>query len=308
MWKNFKFYLAILCMCVACLVPAAMLTLEAEQMGLPGAFVVFGAGGGLVYALGSLYFESYSDKWTLGQDTTSKILALIFSVISLATQILLLIFYKSNTSGFVHLLMEFKGDVGELCLTILSLVSSGLAVFSIYTLVIGEVDTSEYVYLRTTYVNGEVYKQEYVAHSPNESKACAFFMTILVACVGIMSNCLPLTLFILFFNLGSLFYKKAKLGFTLVGILSALAVLIIQSINVFKGGDAIGFGLSINLTLTLMPLVYALIMLIYFIGFFNIEWLSSPIGLVIISFVSIFIAYIASLGLSELIIYLVSLF
>ena len=59
MWKNFKFYLAILCMCVACIVPAGMLTLEAEQMGLPGAFVVFGAGGGLIYALGSLYFESY---------------------------------------------------------------------------------------------------------------------------------------------------------------------------------------------------------------------------------------------------------
>ena len=277
-------------------------------MGLPGAFVVFGAGGGLIYALGSLYFESYSDKWKPHHDTISKIIALVSSIIALATQILLFVYYRSNTYGIIHLLMEFDGDVGELCLRIVSLISSGLSVFSIYTLVIGEVDTSEYVYLRTTYINGEVYKQEYIAHSPNESKVCAFFMAILVACLGIISNCFLLSLFILFFNLGSLFYKKGKSIFTIIGVLSALVVLVLEVINVFQTGDTSGFGLSINLTLVLMPLIYALLMLIYFIGFFNIEWLSSPIGLIIGSFISIFVAYMASLGVAELIIYLVSLF
>ena len=307
MWKTFKFYFALLCMCAACMVPAAMLTLPEEQIGLPGAFLVFGAGGGLLYALGSLYFESYTDRWEIGQEKTSKILSLIFSGIALLTQILLSVFYKSNTSGFVHLFMEFKGDLGELCLRTLSILSSGLAVFSIYTIAIGEVDTSEYLYTKTTYLDGIEYKKEYVTQSPTESKVSVFFITILVACAGIMSNCLSLTLFILLFNLGSLFNNKGKLIFTLTGVLSALTILIIESIVVFQNGDSVGFGLTINLTLTLMPVIYALLMFLYFIGYFNIEWLSGPVGLLIGCFVSIFIAYIASFGLSSLRIFLISL-
>lgn len=300
MWKSFKFYLALLCMCIACIVPAAMLTLPDEQMGLPGAFVVFGAGGGLVYACFSLYFETYTDKWKNNHGLISKIISLVSGIIGLGLLILIQCLYGSSTFGFINLLVEFKGDVLELMLRVLCMVASGLSIFSIYTVMIGEVDTEEYVYLRTTYSNGEPIKQEYVTHSPNDSKAIAFFMTILAACIGIMANSFALLAFILFFNIGSFLRGKGKIITLILGILAALTIVGISVADSFAKGDEYLFGLIINVTLNYLPVVYALLMFLYFLGFFNIEWLSNPIGLLIGCFVSIFVAYFASFGLSYL--------
>ena len=63
MWKSFKFYLALFLMCISCILPAAILNLPEDQISLPGAFVVFAAGGGLIYAIYCLWSEQYTGDW-----------------------------------------------------------------------------------------------------------------------------------------------------------------------------------------------------------------------------------------------------
>ena len=48
MWKNFKFYLGIVLMCIGCVIPMAIFRLPEEAVGGAGALVVFFAGGGLL--------------------------------------------------------------------------------------------------------------------------------------------------------------------------------------------------------------------------------------------------------------------
>ena len=302
MWKSFKFYLALLLMCVACIVPAAMFTLPEDQMGIPGAFLVFAAGGGLVYAIYCLYMEDYSGDWKRQHTLITKIITLISSVLALGMLILFKVLYGTSDLSFINLIFNFKGGLAELMLRVLSMVLSGISIFSIYAMAIGEVDTDEYVYIRTTYINGEPTKQEYVSHSPNESKFITFFMTILFAIVGIMANSFALSVFVLCFNIAAFFKGKGKVVVTLLGVLGALIITTLSVVNLINTGADI---LSTSLALELMPVVYALVMWLYLLGFFHVEWLSHPVGLLIGCFVSIFIAYMGGLGLAELILLLV---
>ena len=57
MWKSFKFYIAILLMCIACILPVVILSFPEEQVSGPGALAIFFAGGGFVYAMFSFYEE-----------------------------------------------------------------------------------------------------------------------------------------------------------------------------------------------------------------------------------------------------------
>ena len=69
MWKNFKFYLGILLMCVGCVIPMAIFNLPEEAVGGAGALVVFFAGGGLLVQFSACTTKSTPAIWTSGKNT-----------------------------------------------------------------------------------------------------------------------------------------------------------------------------------------------------------------------------------------------
>ena len=93
--------------------PAALLTLPEESAYSSMAFVVFFAGGGLLYALGSLYFETYEEKWEHSHYEIMPIMTVIFSVIALILQAIIMYKYPNTSSCGVINLMMFNGDITE---------------------------------------------------------------------------------------------------------------------------------------------------------------------------------------------------
>ena len=299
MWKSFKFYLAIVCMCIACLVPASMFSLPEDQYGLPGAFLVFGAGGGLLYCIYALCTESYDDRWKEHHDLVVRIMTTVFSVLSIGLQILMNVLYKGTGFVIYDLLVDFKGDVTELMLKVLTIVISGLAVFSLYSVMVGNIDTEMYVWVKTTYVDGVATKQEIVTQSSGESKASFFFTTLLVASFGMMASTPAIAIFLLLFNLAGFFSEKVKFLPYIIGGVLALAIVIYRLYNIYSVAPGPN-GYDVPVALELMPVFYLLLMVLFLKLYFSWEWVSHPIFLIVACTVMIFVSYLAGLGVSYL--------
>lgn len=307
MWKNFKFYLAMLCMSVACLLPMALLKIPEEMVeyiGLPGAFVVFGAGGGLIYTIYALASENYDEKWKENHELIMKILTTVFSVIAIGLHILLRVLYGTNGFLMYDLMVLFDGkDITKLILELLTIIISGLSLFSMYVLLIGNIDTEVHLWVRTTYINGEPVKKELVSHSDNASRVSFFFTTVLAATMGIMASSFPVLVFALFFNIASFIKGKAKIVPYILGAILTAGIIGHNLYSVINLGG-VSNDANINIALELMPLMYILLTVGFLALFFNFEWAGHPVFVVIASVVMLFVSYMASLGLSYLILML----
>ena len=304
MWKNFKFYLSMLCMIVACIMPIALLKIPEEMVeyiGLPGAFIVFGAGGGLIYTIYALASENYDEDWKDNHELIMKILTTVFSVIAIGLHILLRVLYGTNDFLMYDLMVLFDGkDITKLTLEILTIIMSGLALFSIYVMIIGNIDTTVYLWVRTTYINGEPTKKELVSHSDNSSRVSFFFSTLLAATMGIMASSFPILVFALFFNIASFFKGKIKIIPYIIAGLLTVGIIGHNLYSVINLGGVTADN-NINIALELMPAMYILLTVGFFALFFNFEWAGHPVFTIIAATVMIFVSYMAALGCSYLI-------
>ena len=308
MWKSFKFYIAILLMTIGCILPAIIIKFPAESISGPGALVVFFCGGGLLYAIFSFYEENYSDdNWEYYQEILMPILSIVFALCSLLLQIVIISKYNDYSSnGLLNFIIDYDGSLGEFYLRLLVVILSGLSLYPLYTMAIGEIDTTVYEWVKITTYKGVELEREYVSHSCDESKVAFFFTTMFIAGVGIMANSLPIILIILGLNISQLIKNKYKLIPQLTGIISAIIIAVISVINVYNIEE--GFDPVINIAVELLPIFFALLVLLFFITYFKIEWMGHPVILIVALVLSIFISYLISLGCSELIIKLINVF
>jgi hypothetical protein len=197
--------------------------------------------GGLVYAIGALFFETYSDnKWTDEEKKRKMpLLAVISSVVALLLHIIILLCYEDASLFAVYnFVVDFKGDVFEFFLRFLAIIASCIAVFPLYTIATGQVDTTVYEWEITTYLGDVVIDRKYVAHSYEESKISWFFITVFVACAGVMSSSLPIMLILLELNLSTFLKDKWKKSSLILTILTAVVITLITIVNIFTVGNA----------------------------------------------------------------------
>ena len=274
----------------------AIFKLPQDAISAAGALVVFFAGGGLVYAFCALYNESYQGRWEDNHKTTVKIMSIVFTVLAVALQIVVLCIYKhDSTFGLMNFFMGFDGNVGEFYLRLLSLIFSGLALYPVFAVATGQIDTSEYVFVRKLYYRGEEIKSEYITKSCDESKVAYFFTAVLIACVGLMASSLAVICIALGLNVGQFLCGKARKIPLAISILLAVAVTVWGVVVGYQVGDA-RFGVIINVVCELLPLLFAGLSALFFIGYFKVEWFSNVIMLIIATIGMVFISW----GLSYL--------
>ena len=300
MWNSFKFYLSILLMCVACTLPVAIFRLPQSAISAAGAVVVFFAGGGLTYAFASLYNESYQSKKREFHETLIRVMSLVFTVIAIVLQVVVFNVYKdSSTFGLMHMFIGFEGNVAEFYMRLATSVFSGLALYPLFVVVTGQIDTDQYVFVRKTYYQGEEIKREYITKSCDESKAMFFFATVLVACIGLMATSFAVILIVLGLNVGQFFKGKMKRVPLIVGIILALAVTVFGVINGYQLGDA-RFGAVINVACEILPIIFAILTSLLFVCCFNVEWFCNVVVLIIATVVMIGISWFGSYFLSDI--------
>ena len=228
MWKNLKYYMSLMLMCIGCVLPMAIFNLPEEAMSGAGALVVFFAGGGLAYSLFKMYFEEYQGEMYETDERLANVLSLIFSIISVGLNILVMSLYKeSSLFGILNFLNEFSGDVGEFYLRLATVIFSGLSLFPLFLISVESIDTAIYDWKRTTYINGKPVKSEMVSHSCNESKAAYFFTTVLVGMTAVVGTSLSVAIIVLGLNIGSFINGKAKKIPQILGVIGALAVTVV---------------------------------------------------------------------------------
>lgn len=309
MWKSFKFYIAILLMCIGCILPAVILKLPVESISGPGALVVFFCGGGFIYALFSFYEENYSDdNWSYAQEKLMPILSVLFATLSLILQIIIIKKYDDiSSNGLFNFIIDYKGDLGEFFLRLLTLIFSGLSLYPLYTMAIGEIDTSVYEWAIITTLDGVEINREYVYHSCDESKAAFFFTTVFVAFIGILANSLTMIIIVLGLNISQFLKNKYKLIPQLTSIIIAIIITILSVISAYKLTDA-GFGSTINIACEILPIIFSVLTLLFFIAYFKTSWIGNILILIIALVCMIFISWLISYGCAELIIKMINKF
>lgn len=301
MWKNLKFYLGILLMCVGCIIPVAIFNLPEEAVGAAGSLVVFFAGGGLLGSIFSLYSEEYAGNMDGAEEHKMSVWSVIFSVVAVALNLLTHILYKdSSLFGIGNFLIDFSGNVGEFFLRLLTVIVSGLSLFPLFLVAVGQIDTAVYDWKRTTYIDGVEIKSEIVSHSCDESKVAYFFTTVLVATAGIVGCSLPVMILVLGLNIGSFIDGKLKKLPITLGVIIALIITAFGVVNVI-GLGATGADLAINIACEMLPMVFAGITTLFFMWYFKAEFLGRVMPMIIAVFMMIFISWIASFGLGALI-------
>ena len=301
MWRNLKFYLGILLMCVGCIIPMAIFNLPEEAVGGAGALVVFFAGGGLLGAIFSMYNEEYSANMDEYEERKMSVWSVIFSVVAVALNVLMHILYKdSSLFGIGNFLIDFSGNVGEFYLRLLTVIVSGLSLFPLFLMSVGQVDTAVYDWKRTTYIDGVEVKSEIVSHSCDESKVAYFFTTVLVATAGIVGCSLSVMILVLGLNIGSFIDGKLKKLPITLGVIIALVITAFGVVNVM-GLDVTGADLAIKIACEILPMVFAGLTTLFFVWYFNAEFLGRVMPMIIAVFMMIFISWIASFGLGALI-------
>lgn len=313
MKRVLKYYLSVLFVVVGMLCPAVLLTADfsSEDGGSIACIIVLLGGGGFIYAIGSLYFESYSDKWTNKQETrTMPLLAVISSGVALLLNIIILLCYEdASLFAIYNFVVDFDGSIAEFYLRFLSIIATGISVFPLYCIATGEVDTTIYEWEITTYAGGVEINKEYDSYSYAESKASWFFITLFVACAGVMATSLPVVLIILALNLSAFFnnvkWKRASL---ILAVLAAIVITVISIVNVLTLGDVTGTDLTIGVAVELLPFVFAGLTTLFFKGYFKYEWMGTVLALILGVFYMIFASWLVSFGLGAGIVGIVSLF
>ena len=301
MWKNFKFYLGILLMCVGCVIPMAIFNLPEEAVGGAGALVVFFAGGGLLGSIFSMYNEEYSGNMDEWEEHKMSILSVVLSVVAVGLNVLMHVLYKdSSLFGIGNFLIDFSGNVGEFYLRLLTVIVSGLSLFPLFLMSVGQIDTVVYDWKRTTYINGVEVKSEIVSHSCDESKVAYFFTTVLVATAGIVGSSLSVMILVLGLNIGSFIDGKIKKLPITIGVVIALVITAFGVANAMST-NVTGADLAINIACELLPMVFAGLTTLFFMWYFKAEFLGRVFPMIIAVFVMIFVSWIASFGLATLI-------
>ena len=281
MWAHFRFYVAGLLMCIGCLLPAAMFKLPEDAIGGIGALVVFFAGGGLLYMLWNLYWNNENGKWENHHETLIKVISLVFAILGIGLQILCKVLY--NGSDFIIFdILNYKG-------------SDPLPIFGTFT---GEIDMSVHRYIRTTYNSrGEVIGQKEVVHREDLSVVSYFFMTVLMAILGIMLSSLSTIVFVVVLNIVNLIRNaKANRIVLILGIIASVVFLFTRLYFVYNSASE--DMVNIELALNLMPTIFLLLIYFYYLLYTHFEAFSTVMLVIIFSFVLFFIAYIASFGIS----------
>ena len=301
MWRNFKFYLGIVLMCIGCIIPMAIFSLPEEAVGGAGALVVFFAGGGLLGSIFSMYNEEYSGDMDEWEENKMSILSVILSALAVGLNVLMHVLYKdSSLFGIGNFLIDFSGNVGEFYLRLLTVIVSSLSLFPLFLVSVGQIDTAVYDWKRTTYIDGVEVKSEIVSHSCDESKVAYFFTTVLVATAGIVGSSLSVMILVLGLNIGSFINGKIKKLPITLGVVIALIITAFGVANVMSG-DVTGADLDIKIACELLPMVFAGLTTLFFMWYFKAEFLGRVMPMIIAVFVMIFVSWIASIGLGTLI-------
>jgi|GEM_PF-2717121 len=301
MWKNLKYYMSLMLMCIGCVLPIAIFNLPEEATSGAGALVVFFAGGGLAYSLFKMYFEEYQGEMYETDERLANVLSLIFSIISVGLNILVMSLYKeSSLFGILNFLNEFSGDVGEFYLRLATVIFSGLSLFPLFLMAVESIDTAIYDWKRTTYINGKPVKSEIVSHSCNESKAAYFFTTVLVGMTAVVGTSLSVAIIVLGLNIGSFINGKAKKIPQILGVIGALAVTVVAVLGTLNGATA-NVDLDIAVAGQLMPIVFAGLVVLFFIIYFKVEFLGRVLPLILAVFLMIFASWIVSFFAARLV-------
>ena len=300
MWKNLKYYMSLMLMCIGCVLPMAIFNLPEEAMSGAGALVVFFAGGGLAYSLFKMYFEEYQGEMYETDERLANVLSLIFSIISVGLNILVMSLYKeSSLFGILNFLNEFSGDVGEFYLRLVTVIFSGLSLFPLFLISVESIDTAIYDWKRTTYINGKPVKSEMVSHSCNESKAAYFFTTVLVGMTAVVGTSLSVAIIVLGLNIGSFINGKAKKIPQILGVIGALAVTAVAILGTLRTTAIVN--LDITVAGQLMPIVFAGLVVLFFTIYFKVEFLGQVLPLILAVFLMIFASWIVSLFAAKLV-------
>ena len=300
MWKNLKYYMSLMLMCIGCVLPMAIFNLPEEAMSGAGALVVFFAGGGLAYSLFKMYFEEYQGEMYETDERLANVLSLVFSIISVGLNILVMSLYKeSSLFGILNFLNEFSGDVGEFYLRLVTVIFSGLSLFPLFLISVESIDTAIYDWKRTTYINGKPVKSEMVSHSCNESKAAYFFTTVLVGMTAVVGTSLSVAIIVLGLNIGSFINGKAKKIPQILGVIGALAVTAVAILGTLRTTAIVN--LDITVAGQLMPIVFAGLVVLFFTIYFKVEFLGQVLPLILAVFLMIFASWIVSLFAAKLV-------
>lgn len=300
MWKNLKYYMSLMLMCIGCVLPMAIFNLPEEAMSGAGALVVFFAGGGLAYSLFKMYFEEYQGEMYETDERLANVLSLIFSIISVGLNVLVMSLYKeSSLFGILNFLNEFSGDVGEFYLRLVTVIFSGLSLFPLFLISVESIDTAIYDWKRTTYINGKPVKSEIVSHSCNESKAAYFFTTVLVGMTAVVGTSLSVAIIVLGLNIGSFINGKAKKIPQILGVIGALAVTAVAILGTLRTTAIVN--LDITVAGQLMPIVFAGLVVLFFIIYFKVEFLGRVLPLILAVFLMIFASWLVSLFAAKLV-------
>ena len=287
-------------MCIGCVLPMAIFNLPEEAMSGAGALVVFFAGGGLAYSLFKMYFEEYQGEMYETDERLANVLSLIFSIISVGLNVLVMSLYKeSSLFGILNFLNEFSGDVGEFYLRLVTVIFSGLSLFPLFLISVESIDTAIYDWKRTTYINGKPVKSEIVSHSCNESKAAYFFTTVLVGMTAVVGTSLSVAIIVLGLNIGSFINGKAKKIPQILGVIGALAVTAVAILGTLRTTAIVN--LDITVAGQLMPIVFAGLVVLFFIIYFKVEFLGRVLPLILAVFLMIFASWLVSLFAAKLV-------
>ena len=287
-------------MCIGCVLPMAIFNLPEEAMSGAGALVVFFAGGGLAYSLFKMYFEEYQGEMYETDERLANVLSLIFSIISVGLNVLVMSLYKeSSLFGILNFLNEFSGDVGEFYLRLVTVIFSGLSLFPLFLISVESIDTAIYDWKRTTYINGKPVKSEMVSHSCNESKAAYFFTTVLVGMTAVVGTSLSVAIIVLGLNIGSFINGKAKKIPQILGVIGALAVTAVAILGTLRTTAIVN--LDITVAGQLMPIVFAGLVVLFFIIYFKVEFLGRVLPLILAVFLMIFASWLVSLFAAKLV-------
>lgn len=312
MKRVFKYYLSVLFVVVSVIGPIPLLTSLGTDAGggIASIFALLG-GGGLVYAIGALFFETYNDnRWTQEEKTRKMpLLAIISSGVALLLHIIILLCYEDASLFAVYnFVVDFKGDVLEFFLRFLAIIASCIAVFPLYTIATSQVDTTIYEWEITTYWGEIEIDKEYVSHSYEDSKISWFFITLFVACAGVMSSSLPVMLIVLALNLSAFLKGKWKKVFLILSVIASAVLTVIATVNLFTVGNIKDADLVSKIAVELLPLVFVGLTALFFKGYFKHEWMGTILALILGIFYMIFASWLVSFGLSAGIVGLVSLF
>lgn len=297
MWANFRFYLAGLLMCIGCVLPAAALSLPEETMSIILVPAVFFAGGGLLYMIWNLYWRNHDGEWKDNHELILRIMAIVSGALGIALLIVIKCVYGGSTFIFYNVLFQPDKDVASILLRVLATILCGISVYPIFCAFTGKIDMSVHHYIRTTYnSSGQVIDTKNVSHQIGEHVVSYFFFTVLLGIFGVMSSSLPLAIFLLILNIKNIIPNKIVRN--IVFILGLIGSIIYLLFSLYEGYNFVSESKDVYIAVLLMPIMFAILMCIYYQLFTRFEPFSTVLLVIIFTFVLIFVAYIASYGVS----------